>query len=333
MPRKLLLSVWLPVIFLTGCGPSLSSLWQDYQARFIEGGRVIDTGNGNISHSEGQGYAMLLAAALKDRKAFDRLWQWTRANLQVRPDHLFMWRRRPGIPLAEEDPNTATDGDLLIAWALLEGGIAWRDAALTQAAWEILIDLKRTVVRHWHGQVVLLPGATGFERQEYLILNLSYWIFPAFKRLSAHDSDSLWPQLTTSGLMLLRQARFGAFKLPPDWLEAGENLKPWRERPPRFGYEAVRIPLYLIWAGYADPELLSPYLGYWQAFSEFIPPWIDLTNNCLGAYQASAGTHAIAALVRHKLSQSFWFKPQPLDQDYYSATLVLLSQLAAASAP
>ncbi len=336
MPRKLPLSVWLLVILLTGCGPSarFKGLWQDYQVRFIQDGRVIDTGNGNISHSEGQGYGMLLAVAAQDRITFDRLWQWTRANLQVRQDHLFMWRRRPGIPLAEEDPNTASDGDLLIAWALIEAAKTWRDEALTQTAREILVDFKRTVIRTWQGQVVLLPGAFGFERQDALILNLSYWVFPAFRRFAVEDPDPLWSELIASGIKLLAQARFGAFKLPPDWLEAGETLKPWRERSPRFGYDAVRIPLYLIWGGHDDPKLLASYLDYWQAFSGFIPPWIDLASNCLGAYQAPAGIRAVAALAHYKTGQSFWFKPPPLlDQDYYSSTLVLLSHLAALSKP
>ncbi|MFN3919925.1 MAG: glycosyl hydrolase family 8 [Methylohalobius sp.] len=325
----------LLVILVAGCGPGVrfKSLWSDYQARFIQDGRVIDTGNGNISHSEGQGYGMLLAVAAKDRIAFDRLWQWTRVNLQVRQDRLFMWRRRPGTPLAEEDPNTASDGDLLIAWALIEAAKTWQDEALAQAAREILVDLKRTAIRTWQGKVVLLPGAFGFERPEALTLNLSYWVFPAFRRFAEEDPDPLWSKLIASGIELLHQARFGAFKLPPDWLETGEALKPWRERPPRFGYDAVRIPLYLIWSGYQNSDLLKPYASYWQAFGGFIPPWIDLEIGCVAAYPAPAGTQAIAALTRHKAGQSFWFRPPPPDQDYYSATLVLLSHLAANGKP
>jgi len=333
MRKKLLLSGW--VLLLLGCSPSgqFDSLWQVYKLKFIEEGRVVDTGNGNISHSEGQGYGMLLAVAARDRPTFDRLWQWTQTNLQVRQDRLFIWRRRPGVAVAAEDPNTASDGDLLIAWALLEAAKTWQDPALTQAAKEIVGDFKRIAIRRWRGQVVLLPGAVGFERQDALILNLSYWVFPALKRLSAEEADPLWTELIASGLKLLAQARFSAFRLPPDWLEAGESLAPWRERPPRFGYDAVRIPLYLIWGGYADLKLLTSYLGYWQAFSGFIPPWIDLEQNCLGAYPAPPGIQAVYALTRYKTGRSFWFRPPPPDQDYYSATLVLLSHLAAASKP
>ena len=38
--------------------------WRAYKAHFVtEAGRVVDTANKGISHSEGQGYGMLLAVA------------------------------------------------------------------------------------------------------------------------------------------------------------------------------------------------------------------------------------------------------------------------------
>ena len=56
--------------------------WRAYKTRFVtESGRIVDTANSGISHSEGQGYGMLLAVAANDRVAFDTIWGWTRANL------------------------------------------------------------------------------------------------------------------------------------------------------------------------------------------------------------------------------------------------------------
>ena len=49
--------------------------WEAYKARFLmTDGRIVDTGNKNVSHSEGQGYAMLMAVASNDKAAFDRIW-------------------------------------------------------------------------------------------------------------------------------------------------------------------------------------------------------------------------------------------------------------------
>ncbi len=104
--------------------------WQAYKQRFITStGRVIDTANGQISHSEGQGYGMLLAVAANDRGTFDRLWNWTRANLMVRDDQLIAWRWTPGQRPPITDMNNATDGDILIAWALAEAAELWGDVS------------------------------------------------------------------------------------------------------------------------------------------------------------------------------------------------------------
>src|SRR5476649_2943550 len=98
---------WLNPYGLSG------SDWSIFRQNFISPeGRVIDTGNGNVSHSEGQGYAMLIATAYGDRKTFDRVWKWTQTNLQTRPnDKLLSWLWKPdgssdGGVVA--DPNNAS---------------------------------------------------------------------------------------------------------------------------------------------------------------------------------------------------------------------------------
>ncbi len=339
MPKRLPLELNRVLIFLAfllpACTrPDLEAQWEIYKQRFIRQGRVVDTGNDGISHSEGQGYAMLLAVAAHDRETFEALWRWTRTQLQVRSDRLFMWRRRPGVPLTEEDPNNATDGDLLIAWALLEAAARWNVPSWRREAGAILTDLKSTVVRRWQDHTILLPGAYGFERDDRLVLNLSYWIFPALQRFTQTDPDPVWQHLIDSGLSLLEQARFGTWRLPSDWIEAAQTLRPAADRPPRFGYDAVRIPLYLVWGGFDDPLYLEPFLKFWNRFSGFLPPWIDLENDCIGAYPAPRNVAAIRALARYATGDTWWLKLPDLDdeRDYYAATLTLLSRLAARQA-
>ena len=98
--------------------------WLEFRQRFITAdGRVVDTGNRNVSHSEGQGYGMLLAEAFDDRPTFNRLLGWTRATL-LRPEGLHAWRFKPG-GIGVDDNNNATDGDLYIGWALLRAAQRW----------------------------------------------------------------------------------------------------------------------------------------------------------------------------------------------------------------
>ena len=61
-------------------GPAtlLADGWRQYKERFVTSdGRVVDNANGGISHSEGQGYAMLIAERLDDRLTFETIWRWT----------------------------------------------------------------------------------------------------------------------------------------------------------------------------------------------------------------------------------------------------------------
>jgi endoglucanase len=51
--------------------PVSASEWSLYKARFLDrGGRIVDNGNGGISHSEGQGYGLLLSYLAGNRADF-----------------------------------------------------------------------------------------------------------------------------------------------------------------------------------------------------------------------------------------------------------------------
>ena len=70
--------------------------WLAFCGRFLRpDGRVVDTSNGGISHSEGQGYAMLAAVRADDQGSFVRMLAWTLGNLKRREDNLCSWRYQP----------------------------------------------------------------------------------------------------------------------------------------------------------------------------------------------------------------------------------------------
>ena len=69
---------------------ALAGEWTKYRNRFVaEDGRVRDTGNKDVSHTEGQGWAMLFAESCDDRATFDRIWRWTHDKLQRDDNALF----------------------------------------------------------------------------------------------------------------------------------------------------------------------------------------------------------------------------------------------------
>lgn len=304
--------------------------WERYKSRFMSAdGRILDSGNGDVSHSEGQGFGMLLAEAQGDREAFDRLWQWTRLHLARTDVALFSWRYDPTNVPPVADPNNASDGDILIAWALQRAASRWQEPRYAQAAAMIREAIAEYLVVQRGGYRVLLPGVQGFRGEGYVDLNLSYWVMPALLDFAQAEPDAGWETLVEDGLRLLEQGRFGRYRLPTDWLrlDADGSLAPAPGWPPRFGFDAVRIPLYLAWADQLDRPGVSPILALWNDPARQPPPaWIDVYSEARAEYAASRGVLAIRALAGRDLRAM----PAGLapGDDYYSASLLLLARLA-----
>ncbi len=305
--------------------------WESWAARFVRPeGRVVDTGNGGVSHSEGQGYGMLLAQAAGDRAVLDLLWQWTERNLAVRDDGMFAWRWDPSTPKAPvADRNSASDGDLLVAWALARAGREWGEASYLARAKALADALKDKVVVRQQSETLLLPGATGFVRPEGPVLNLSYWVFPALRAMAALDPDPVWTALEGSGMRLLGKARFGRFALPADWTLLSDPPRPAPGFPATFGYNAVRIPLHLVWAGIDDPWLLAPFRALWRHEGDRPPVVVDLQPPGRVEPARNRGALAIARLTLAEPAAAPPVLPPLGDEpDYFAASLTMLAKLA-----
>ena len=315
--------------------------WLSYKARFLgTTGRIVDTGNARVSHSEGQGWGMLLAEAYRDREAFGRIWRWTDSSLGREGTALHPWKWVPETATAVPDPNNASDGDLLIAWALERAGRRWREPELLDAARRIAVEIRAGLVTTTGGRTVLLPGSKGFVREDGVVVNLSYYVFPAFAALERLVPASEWSRVRQDGLDLIDDARFGRWGLPPDWLRLGKNgvLQPAPEWPARFGYDAIRIPLYLVWGGFGKPERLAAFRAFWRQYkaAKQQPSWASLGDNTTASYPASSGFAAVAQLVEAVLTRRPSAGGPSLiseSDDYYSASLVLLANTAACEAP
>lgn len=323
-----------------GGGTEVSS-WESYKNYFISSdGRVIDNGQSNISHSEGQGYGMLLALVFNDKEAFDKLWSWTKNNLQVRADGLFAWNWGERIPGRWEviDYNNATDGDILIALALIKATFKWKDKSYLNEALKIVRSIREKLSINLQGRIFLLPGYFGFLKNEVVILNPSYLIFNAYRLFGEVDEKSFWEKVYQDALYLVSQSNFSSFGLPPDWIVIDRNLKVsiLLEKSRYFGDEAIRTLLY-----YSRKEKLNysdAVKRVFKLYNElgFIPASIDLINESITLRPAKAGIYAIYAYAANrigfeKLSNELFAKADEIlkneEKDYYSYTLYLLSKI------
>ncbi|CAN7700728.1 glycosyl hydrolase family 8 [Pararhizobium sp. LjRoot238] len=234
--------------------------WQAYKTKFLDpGGRIIDDGNGNVSHSEGQGYGLLLSVLAGSPADFALIWAFTRTELLVRNDGLAAWKWSPGTKPHVTDINNASDGDILIAYALGLAGQQWNRRDYTAAGAGIArAILARTIVQD-NARTLLLPGVTGFsagDRENGPVINLSYWVFEAFPVLDQLAPSPAWEKLHDDGIALINELRFGPKQLPADWVSLKPSPKPASGFPAEYGYNALRIPLYLVRGGVADRQLL-----------------------------------------------------------------------------
>ncbi len=312
------------------------ALWDNYKRTFISpGGRVIDNANGDVSHSEGQGYGMLLAVAADDPATFERVWAWTRAQLLLRDDGLAAWRWQPDATPHVPDRNNASDGDVLIAWALAEAGDAWAKAAYATAALRMIRAIADHDLEDTPFGPALRPGTAGFgaaDRPDGPVVNLSYWIYPALKRFDDLAPDRDFAAVAETGLRLMAQARFGPARLPSDWVSlAGTAPAPAAGFPATFGYDAIRVPLYLAWAGHATAATLAPFAAVFADTTGTVPAVVDVATGKPLEPLGDSGYRAVAALTRCALGGPALpaeFHAAAVDR-YYPTTLRALVLIAA----
>ena len=120
-----------PVVFSDN--RMLLELWGRYKQNILEEGslRALDKSQDDITTSEGQSYTMMRAVWMDDQETFNKAWKWTKDNMQ-REDKLLSWRfgEKPdgsfGIQDDRGGQNTATDGDVDVAYSLIMAANRWK---------------------------------------------------------------------------------------------------------------------------------------------------------------------------------------------------------------
>jgi endoglucanase len=224
-------------------------------------GRVVRLDQGGSTVSEGQAYAMLLAAAIGDRDAFDRAWSWTQENLQ-RPDGLLssLWEGGRVV-----DANPAADADLDAAHALLIAGRRFDDHDYTAEGLRIAGAILRSETVDVNGQPVLVAGT--WARGTPPTIDPSYFDPRAYSLLAGYSGDEHWERLLASSRELLN-GLMASSRLPPDWASAratGPVAIPAPSDPAagvRYGFDAVRVPVR--WGAACAPENRAVAARLWS---------------------------------------------------------------------
>lgn len=308
-----------PTLPATGAANGVN--WASFKQRFMaDDGRIVDNGNGGVSHSEGQSYGLLLAQAAGDRVAFDKILAWTETKL-ARPDvALYVWRYDPRAANPVADRNNATDGDLLIAYALAKAANRWREPRYAARSRTIVDAIATRLVKTVGGRMLMLPGLNGFSTAARTTINPSYYVWPALDLFAKTGKTTVWRRVITDGEALLTAARFGAHRLPTDWIDVSNTgaIAPAADKPPRFGFDAIRVPLFASVSGRS--ALIEPILTWWRSMpAEQISAWIDVVSGQVAEYPLSVGGRAVVSRALGTRA------PDTLATDYYAAALQCLA--------
>jgi len=313
-------------------------LWGQYKTSCIQqDGRVIDWQQSGISHSEGQGYGLLLAVLYDDRTMFDTIWRWTDNNLRARKDNLlpWSWGKRSNGQWGIIDYNNATDGDILVAFALVRAAERWNVPDYRRQGVKLIEAIRSNLATTHQGRSYLLPSHYGFQNGTELVLNPSYQIFAAYRLFAQVDNKEFWDKIYRDSMFLTSSATFGKMKLPADWVALNKKgIAPWKERSPLFGYEAIRVMLYLSWERKpVFPEGLKELFVLYQ-HKGYLPATIDLLKQKVSSEEASGGFYAVCAraaekMGNKKLSGQLWTKALKMaateKNQYYSSSLLLMA--------
>ncbi|HET8953396.1 MAG TPA: glycosyl hydrolase family 8, partial [Solirubrobacteraceae bacterium] len=212
--------------------------------RYVErDGRVVRRDQGGDTVSEGQAYAMLLAAATRDERRFARVWRWTRTHLQRR-DGLLAWRWAGGR-LADREP--ATDADLDAARALLVAARRFDRRSYRAAGLRIGRAVLASTTSKRAQRLVLTAGPWA---RDAGVVNPSYFSPRAYRALGGASRDGRWGALAESSRRLADRLTEQDPHLAPDWARVEAwgvqaTGAPGSADGARHGYDAVRVPVRL----------------------------------------------------------------------------------------
>jgi len=319
-------------------GDPLAPLWQAWKTIHVSSaGRVIDRLQDNISHSEGQGYALVVAEALGDREGFDLILTWTLDNLAVRGlDALLAWRWHPGDGGRVTDTNNASDGDLFAAWALVRAADRFDEPRYREIGLAMAADLVALCLKPCPGRddcLVLLPGVDGFFAEDGYVINPAYYMLRAMTELGVASGQPTLVSCAADGNALL--SSLARTQLVPDWVRiTPTGFQPAQGKSSAFGYEAMRAPLYLVWSrlpGHAAVfRARDAYLTAIEPGEDATPTVIDAATGEVRETSTDPGYRALAALTacsdgRNTTTLMPAFSAH---QAYYPGMLQLLSLLA-----
>jgi endoglucanase len=235
-----------------------------FLARYVTSdGRVIRHDQGEDIVSEGQAYAMLIAEVAGKPAVARTVWSWTSAHLGGAGGLFASHASGTG---QIEDPHSATDADVLIAYALLR--YAGPDQAALHRAGKAVA---KAVLAH---ETATLPDGTPLPVAGPWALstspptvNPSYLMPSVFTALAQLTGDQRWQRAAVATVAAIDELTGGGERLPPDWAHLSNGrlapiANPGGGAGVQYGFDAARLPVWFATACSARARAVAA--GWWR---------------------------------------------------------------------
>lgn len=214
---------------------TLAGLYDRWKARYLVPGcapgqlRVRADAGEHFVVSEGQGYGLLLSVMLAwhDRAAranFDALYAYARTHpSQIAPD-LTAWAQDQRCRTEPGDADSATDGDLDIAYALLLADRRWGSGGRVGYRQEALRRIRAIRAHNLNPDTALLnlgdwaPGG-----RDARATRSSDWMPGHLRAFAAATGDPVWTRALQAHLRAVEQLAHPRTGLLPDFAIAGPD--------------------------------------------------------------------------------------------------------------
>ncbi len=197
----------------------------------------------NETRVEAIGFGTILSAYFGDKEIFDGLYNFYKSKRTANANNMMAWNVScDGI----NDPGSATDGDIDVAFALIVAYAQWGESYLEEAK-DVIQVIKNSVVTTCDSLLVLAPG---YSKESTIgpmwggcdLTDIQYYT-PAFFRLFAEASgDNDWNKLADDTYTILNASAHPKTGLVPDWQSVTGTPGGNSDRVPFFRYDACRVP-------------------------------------------------------------------------------------------
>lgn len=324
---------------------------EDYIKNQSESEQYVNAAGKNkppFALSEAQGYGMLLAVKagqrhLGSQNDFQKLDNYYLRH-RLSNSNLMSWRQENKKGSLQDNPVSASDGDMMIAQALLEADKVWPGHGYKAQALKLISDIKK-LESNRSAKIITVGNWANKKSHFYNVMRTSDVMPQAFEEFYQATGDHSWIEIKSQMLAYLQQlSSQHKTGLVPDftWISKQKQASPAKANDiatkddGNYSANACRVPMLL--AASNDKEannIVKKMLSFFKQKEE-ISSGFTLSGKTLYPYESASFSAPIfvaaskyqnegyGALVEHE--KYIFSRPLPAN-NYYDATLIVLAAL------